>query len=152
MAANDHSRTVYRVMRVLVADESRTMRTLVMRAVRQAGFDAEFIEAADGSELLRTLSHTPGIDLVLTEWYFPGRLSGFDVLKTIRERDMGTPWVFITVETHVQAVEDSIALGAQAHLGKPFHPDQIVEVIRQVVAEARAAKTQPRPHNSQGSR
>ncbi len=46
-------------MRILVVDDSKAMRSIVMRAVRQAGFEATFAEAANGVEALQVIRHSP---------------------------------------------------------------------------------------------
>src|SRR5690554_212604 len=54
-------------MFVLVADDSRVMRQIVIRTLRQAGYEWEIVEASDGQEVYdMTLDQNP--DLVLSDW------------------------------------------------------------------------------------
>ena len=57
-------------MRIVVADDSRVMRQIVVRTLRQAGFDWEVMEAEDGAQALQlALNEAP--DLVLSDWNMP---------------------------------------------------------------------------------
>ncbi len=70
-------------MRVVVADDSRVMRQIVVRTLRQAGFkDWEILQAGDGAEALAlTLAEQP--DLVLSDWNMP-EMNGIDLLRALR--------------------------------------------------------------------
>ena len=58
-------------MKILVADDSRVMRQIVIRTLRQAGYDDhEIVEAEDGADALAKVgSEQP--DLVLSDWNMP---------------------------------------------------------------------------------
>ena len=62
-------------LNVLVADDSRVMRQIVIRTLRQAGYDDwQISQAADGQEALEmALAEQP--DLILSDWNMP-RMSG----------------------------------------------------------------------------
>ncbi len=70
-------------IRVLMADDSKTMRTIIRRSLQAVGV-TEATEAGDGNEAISLFK--PGeFDLVLTDWNMPGQ-PGIEVARAIRAR------------------------------------------------------------------
>ena len=116
-------------VRVLIVDDSRPMRMIVSRALRQSGRRAEVVEASDGADALAKLSTGP-VDLVLSDWNMPV-MNGLEFLSEFRERDKMTPFVFITTEWTPEQRALAKARGASALLDKPFTADLLDEVLTQ---------------------
>ena len=112
--------------RVLVADDSKTMRTILCRSLAAAGIPA-VTEAADGSEAVALF--VPGqFDLVLTDWNMP-RMSGLEVVQDIRVRDKKVPIIMITTEAEKSRVLQAIGAGVSDYLIKPFTTDTLREKL-----------------------
>ncbi|WP_298212143.1 response regulator [Ferrimicrobium sp.] len=108
-------------MRVLVVDDSRAMRMIVIRQLRQAGFDdAEFLEAQDGIEALHQLSDHE-VDLVLSDWNMP-EMNGLEFLRELRSHDKEVPFGFVTSEGTPDMVRLARESGASFLISKPFTP------------------------------
>lgn len=122
-------------MKILVIDDSKVMRAIVKRTLRQAGFGGhETEEAVNGAEGFdKVQSFAP--DLILCDWNMP-ELNGIDLLKKLRESGNETPFVFVTSE----GAEDMRALakdtGALALIAKPFTAEQFEEHLGPVLSEA----------------
>ena len=71
-------------MKIMVADDSSTMRTIVKRHLASIGVD-DVIEAKDGDDAVEKFK-SQAVDLVLTDWNMPGK-TGLEVLKEIRKTD-----------------------------------------------------------------
>ena len=56
-------------MKVLVVDDSVTMRRIIINSLKSSGFD-DISEAGDGVE---GLANMEGVELVLTDWNMPKR-------------------------------------------------------------------------------
>ena len=70
-------------MKILIADDSRVMRQIVTRTLRQAGFgDHDLVEAADGRQAL-DLTTEEAPDLVISDWNMP-EMTGVEVLRKLR--------------------------------------------------------------------
>ena len=116
--------------KVLIVDDSSTMRKIVTRSLRQAGFDdCEIVEAGDGQEALQLLATTP-VDLILSDINMPN----MDGLEFLRQKAgipaiQNIPVIMITTEAVADTVEKVKALGAKGSVKKPFTPDQIKETI-----------------------
>lgn len=119
-------------MKILVVDDSRAMRMIVIRTLRQAGFgDAETIEASDGAEgLEKVRSDAP--DLVLSDWNMPN-MTGMDFLKALREEGNVTTFGFVTSESTPAMRDQAIAAGAAFMLTKPFNAEAFEELLIGVV-------------------
>lgn len=114
-------------LRVLVADDSTSMRKLVLRSLRAAGADA-VTEAADGDEAVAKFS--PGqFDLVLTDWNMPGR-TGLEVVQAIRTQDPAVQIMMITTEAEPARVAQALAAGVSDYLVKPFTAAALREKLR----------------------
>ena len=72
-------------MKVLIVDDSRVMRQIVTRTLRQAGYtELALVEAANGLEAFEVVQ-AENPDLVLSDWNMP-EMNGFDLLKSLRGR------------------------------------------------------------------
>lgn len=112
------------MVRVLVADDSNTMRKIIIRSLLAVGVREEDIaQAADGDEAVALFS--PGaFELVLTDWNMPGK-TGIEVITEIRKTDESVPIIMITTEAERQRVLQAIQAGVTDYLVKPFEADQL---------------------------
>jgi two-component system chemotaxis response regulator CheY len=124
-------------MRVLIVDDSKTIRRLMAAAVKEMGVQ-EVIEAESAEEASAVLRRTP-VHLVITDWHMPGN-SGLDLLKEIRSnpRHKNTPVVMSTSETAGDNVVAAIQAGATNYIFKPFNRQQLQEKIGPLVKAALA--------------
>ena len=94
-------------MRVLVADDSKTMRQIIIRSLATLGA-SRIAEAADGNEALALFQ--PGLfDLVLTDWNMPGK-NGLEVVQGIRAQDAQVPIIMVTTEAEQRRVVQAIRM------------------------------------------
>lgn len=106
-------------MRILVVDDSKVMRSIIIRKLRQAGFDGHSMdEASDGKSALDAIDAARP-DLVLTDWNMPG-MSGLDLLRTVRAAGDETPFIFITSEGTDEMRALALHSGARDLITKPF--------------------------------
>jgi len=113
-------------MRVLVADDSSTMRKIILRSLAAVGVP-EATEAADGAEAVSLFK--PGeFDLVLTDWNMPGK-SGLEVIQEIRAQDAKVPIIMVTTEAEKTRVVQAIQAGVSDYLVKPFTADTLREKL-----------------------
>ncbi len=119
-------------MFVLVADDSRVMRQIVIRTLRQAGYDWEIIEASDGQEVYdMTLDQNP--DLVLSDWNMPNA-TGIEALNALRQAGSQVPFGFITSEGSEQMRKIADDAGALFLISKPFTAESFKAALDPVLA------------------
>lgn len=122
-------------MEVLLVDDSKTMRMLVQRAIRQAGFAGfTFIEAENGADALGKLGqHQP--KMILSDWNMP-EMTGIDFLKRVRAAGVTTPFGFITSESSMEIYDVAMKEGAQFLITKPFTPEDIQMSFKPILKAA----------------
>lgn len=117
-------------MKVLLADDSGTMRTIQRRCLSKLGVE-DVVEAEDGVQALEAFKgHT--FDVVLTDWNMPN-MDGLTLLKAIRELNKTVPIIMITTEAERSRVVAAIQAGVSDYLVKPFTPDGLKEKIERWV-------------------
>jgi two-component system chemotaxis response regulator CheY len=115
-------------MRVLVADDSMVMRRIVVRTMRQAGFDvSDIVEASDGRQAYETVM-TQNPDLVLSDWNMP-EMTGIESLRAIRAAGSNVLFGFVTSEGSEEMRAEAAAAGAAFLIAKPFTADTFRDVL-----------------------
>ena len=106
-------------MKILIVDDSKAMRMIVMRHLRQAGYgEADLREAGNGAEGLAAVkADLP--DLVLSDWNMP-EMSGYDFLCALKAEGISVPFGFVTSESTPEMRAQASGAGAQFLIAKPF--------------------------------
>ena len=119
-------------MKILIADDSRVMRQIVTRALRQAGFgDHELIEASDGTQLYdKYMAEKP--DLIISDWNMPG-MTGVEVLHALRSAGHAVPFGFVTSECTPEMQQQAESAGAAFFIVKPFSAERFDEVFAPIL-------------------
>ncbi len=112
--------------KTLVADDSGTMRKIIIRSLNALGI-ADVIEAADGDEACELFAQHQ-FDLVLTDWNMPGK-SGLEVVQHIRAAGSTIPVMLITTEGEKSRVLKAIQAGVSDYVVKPFDAKTLREKI-----------------------
>jgi two-component system chemotaxis response regulator CheY len=116
--------------KVLIIDDSNTMRKIVTRSLRQAGLDFDTIlEAGDGQAALDVLAGET-VDIILSDINMPV-MDGIEFLrqKQADPKIKDIPVVMITTEAGSDILDEAKSLGAAGSIKKPFTPDQIQETL-----------------------
>ncbi len=118
--------------RILVTDDSATMRSLLVATIEASG-DYEVVEAASGFEALRLLPREK-VDLIITDINMPD-INGLELINYVRKSEQyrNTPLFIISTEGREKDVEKGLALGANEYLVKPIDPERLQALIREYV-------------------
>ena len=117
-------------MRVLVIDDSRTMRSLLARQLKGLGY--EVLQAGDGAEALRVLEEA-GDDLPVlatVDWNMPV-MDGLSFVQAVRPRKewRSMSLMMVTTESEYDQIVRALAAGAHEYLLKPFTPEAFVDKL-----------------------
>lgn len=115
------------MQKVLIVDDSSTMRKIIMRVLRQAEIAVDaVIEAGNGVEGLAALESNPDIGLILSDVNMP-EMNGIDFVKAVRttRAKEALPVIMVTTEGGGAMVETAMQIGANGYVCKPFTPESI---------------------------
>ena len=115
--------------RVLIVDDDAAVLAASSHLLSHAGFVVD--PASSGETALRQLAER-SYSAILSDINMEG-MSGLDLLRTIRERDLDTPVILITGGPSLQTAIDAMAWGAHRYLLKPVAPKELVEAVTRAV-------------------
>ena len=117
-------------MKILIVDDSRVMRMLVRRTLRQANIgEHDYEEADNGADALEKLKAFSA-DLILSDWNMPS-MDGPSMLEAIRASGNDTVKVgFVTSQSSAEARERLRQAGAAFLVTKPFTPEDMESAFR----------------------
>lgn len=118
-------------LKVLLADDSSTMRKIILRSLQAVGV-SEATEAGDGNEALIKFQEQP-FDLVMTDWNMPVK-TGVELARDIRALGSAVPVLMITTEAEKSRVLEAIQAGVTDYLVKPFTPEVLREKLDKYVS------------------
>ncbi len=119
--------------RVLVVDDSPTVRQQVGTVLRDAGFDV--VEASDGAEGTSKVAADRDIGMVILDVNMP-RVNGLEMLETIKQdsRNAALPVVMLTSEGQLSLIERAKRAGAKGWIVKPFKAELLLAAVRKLMA------------------
>jgi len=122
-------------LKVMVIDDSRIMRTMVMNALTRLTLaEWEFIEAEDGQDAIEKFDPKE-TDMILADWNMP-RMSGIDFVRKVRsnKKNANIPIVMITSEQTVGKMNEALGrAGANAYICKPFNAQELERKLTKLV-------------------
>ncbi|MBK8460045.1 MAG: response regulator transcription factor [Micropruina sp.] len=127
--------------RILVVDDDRTVREIVVRYLNAAGFETR--EAADGpSALLMAREEAPA--LVILDLTLPG-LDGLEVFRRLRQERGETAVIMLTARAEEPDRILGFEVGADDYVAKPFSPRELVLRVRSLLRRAAEPAAGPSP-------
>jgi len=115
-----------RRLRVLVADDERNLRELVVRELTRKGHDAEGVE--DGQAALERIAET-SYDVVVLDMKMP-RKPGIDVLRDLAGAPDSPQVIVMTGYQDVATAVEAMKLGAYDYLSKPTRIEELDVLVR----------------------
>jgi two-component system chemotaxis response regulator CheY len=120
-------------VKILIADDSRVMRQIVIRTLRQAGYDDhDIVEAEDGRDAYEKVQAEKP-DLVLSDWNMPN-MTGIECLQALRSAGSTVPFGFVTSEGSEEMRGRAADAGALFLIAKPFTSETFNEHLDGVIA------------------
>ncbi len=112
-------------MKILVADDSRPIRSLLAELLGAAGH--QVILAEDGESALSLMEADDAPRLAIVDWHMP-KLDGVEVCRAIRERSGNNPpyLVMLTVASSRVEILDGLRSGVDDYITKPFDEEALL--------------------------
>ncbi len=120
---------------VLIVDDSAIVRAVERKVLALTGIRIQQLhEAANGQEALQVLRRAH-VDLVLADVNMP-TMSGVELLAEMhRDPSLASiPVVIVSSDRTEQRIDELHRTGARAYVTKPFRPEQLGKVLREVLA------------------
>lgn len=130
------------VLQFLVADDSKTVRLHVRKAIENRMGSSKILEAADGEEAVKILK-TNKIDIIMSDWDMP-KMAGDELLFEVRHNKewKDIPFIMMTSHGEKDFIVTAIQLGVSQYLVKPFTAEEMEDTIRKSWNSASKRKEQ----------
>ena len=126
------------MQRVLVVEDSPTMRDWIATVLEELEPPVKIDRAASGFEALRLLPREQ-YALIVTDINMPD-IHGLELISFVRSdaRHASTPLVIVSTESSEEDRRRGLALGANAYLAKPFAARDLLSVVADLLPSERA--------------
>ena len=119
-------------MKILVVDDSATMRRIVLRSLKDMGHE-DCEEAENGAKALEAVERG-GFGLVITDWNMPV-MSGLEFVTALRAANFDLPVLMVTTNGSSVDVIDALKAGVTDYVVKPFSPDTLKDKVLSLLAD-----------------
>ncbi|MCX6134426.1 MAG: sigma-54 dependent transcriptional regulator [Ignavibacteriales bacterium] len=115
-------------MKLLIIEDEKITRISLSDILKREGY--EVYSAEDGEEGLATYKSVLP-EVVITDLRLP-KLGGMEVLQTVLSLDPRCKVILITAYASVETAISSLKLGAFDYLTKPFSPEKLLSILRNI--------------------
>lgn len=109
-------------MKILIIEDEKDISEFIKNALKNELF---LVECAHDGERGSFMARTGNYDLIILDYFLP-KLNGGEVLKEIKEDQVKTPVLMLTVKAEIESKKKMFNLGADDYLSKPFLLDELV--------------------------
>jgi len=127
------------VQRILIVEDSPTMRALLVSALEDLEGPLKISEVESGFEALRQLPRE-SYDLILTDINMPD-INGLELVSFVKTNEAysSIPLIIVSTEGSARDRDKGMNLGADAYLVKPFDPEDLRQIARDLLAKSSGA-------------
>ena len=120
-------------MKLLVVDDSSTMRRIIKNTLARLGYK-DVLEGGDGIEGWEQLDSNPDVEMLITDWNMP-EMNGLELVKKVRadKRFVDMPIIMVTTEGGKAEVITALKAGVNNYIVKPFTPQILKEKLAAVM-------------------
>lgn len=124
-------------MRLLIAEDEKQLNKILTQQLKDSGYTVD--SCFDGENALDHLA-AADYDGVILDIMMP-KADGLTVLKTIRQKGLETPVLFLTAKDSVADRVEGLDLGADDYLTKPFAFEELLARVRVLVRKKTGSRT-----------
>ena len=118
---------------ILIVEDSPTMRSLLSSSLEELDGQIKITQVASGFEALRCLPREE-YDLIVTDINMPD-INGLELVSFVKSNDSyrDIPLIIVSTESSDRDRDKGLELGADAYLVKPFEPDALRDLVREML-------------------
>ena len=118
-------------MKVLIADDEKDIRRLIVFTLQRAGF--EIVEASDGKQALEEATRHE-LDVIVLDVMMP-HMDGYEVCRRLRSNPStaNVPVLFLSAKGQNYEIGEGLNAGATDYIVKPFVPRDLAAKVKQMV-------------------
>jgi len=127
------------VQRILIVEDSPTMRALLVSALEDLEGSPKISEVESGFEALRQLPRE-SYDLILTDINMPD-INGLELVSFVKTNEAyrSIPLIIVSTEGSDRDRDKGMSLGADAYVAKPFDPEDLRQLVRDLLSRSSRA-------------
>ncbi|HEX5670803.1 MAG TPA: chemotaxis response regulator CheY [Sulfuricurvum sp.] len=120
-------------MKLLVVDDSSTMRRIIKNTLSRLGYE-NVLEGEDGVQGWNVLNENADMGMLITDWNMP-EMNGLELVKKVRAdaRFADLPIIMVTTEGGKTEVITALKAGVNNYIVKPFTPQVLKEKLAAVL-------------------
>ena len=125
------------MQRILIVEDSATMRSLLASTLEELDVPVKVTEAESGFEALRFLPREE-FDLVVTDINMPD-INGLELVSFLKSnaKYRSIPLIIVSTESSDRDRDKGLELGADAYMVKPFEPEELRQIARDLLERSR---------------
>jgi len=116
---------------ILIVDDEDMLRNLLKAELEQYQY---MVDVAESGEIAIEKLHDKRFNLIILDIRMPG-MDGLEVLKKIKEQDLADKVIMLTGVDELKIAHDSLQLGADDFLTKPYDIKTLLACIKRVMIE-----------------
>lgn len=124
-------------MRILYVEDEKYLADAVVHLLNKAEIDVDWV--ANGEDGLK-LALKPVYDAIVLDIMLP-KLSGLEILETIRKKDVNTPVIMLSALSQVEDKIKGLECGADDYLSKPFKTAELIARLKAITRRPPDLKT-----------
>jgi len=117
-------------VKILVVDDSATMRRIVINSLSTLGY-TEIVEADNGASALKKLGQG-GVEMIITDWNMP-EMDGLEFVQTVRTGNPHIPILMVTTNAAKDDIIQAVQAGVNNYVVKPFTPETLKAKIASIL-------------------
>ncbi len=116
-------------MKMLIADDDFTSRSILTAVLTKCGFDAVVVE--DGGAAWNLLQRPDAPRLILLDWNMPG-MDGVEICRRLRDNNIPDPpyVILLTARDKKSDIVAGLEAGANDYVAKPYDTEELLARIR----------------------
>ena len=130
-------------MKILVVDDEDIVLESCQAVFELEGFEALFVPSAD--KALEAMKNN-GFDLLLIDVKMPKK-DGMYLMREVKVQWPDIPIIVMSGYYTTDTIQEAMRMGAATFIAKPFEPDELVKMVRQVVEKEEPHGKKEGPRN-----